>query len=249
MFMELHIYPTPENVIEALARFIMLTVNNAIGKKGFCHFVLTGGNSPKKLYELLASESCRNLVDWSKVFFYFGDERYVPFLHKDNNGWMVSKAFFEPLQISDSRIFYIDTSLPPEAAAEKYDQLIREKLRESYPVFDLLLLGLGDNAHTASLFPGTPVLMERTAGVKAVHLDDQQVYRITMTAPMINHARAVAFLVFGETKAEAVYQVLEGEKNSNLYPAQLINAAEGTTDWFLDKDAAKLLKDKNRPDT
>lgn len=239
--MELHIYQDPETTISSLAGYIIHSVNDAIGKKGYCHLVLTGGNSPKKLYELLASDAWRNLVDWSKVFFYFGDERYVPFLHKDNNGRMVKEVFFDPLDIEKSHIFYMETTLSPEKAAERYDQLIRENLGDAFPVFDLILLGLGDNAHTASLFPGTPVLRETTAGVKAVFLHEQQVYRITMTSSLINNAYAIAFLVFGNSKAEAVFQVLKGKKNIDLYPAQLIQSIAGTTDWFLDKEAAKIL--------
>jgi len=239
--MNLHIYSTPDEVIGKMAEFMVSTLNDVIKKKGICHLVLTGGNSPKKLYELLASPVFRNVVSWDNVFFYFGDERYVSFSHKDNNGRMVKECFFDPLNIAQDRIFYMDTTYPPDISAQNYDEAIRRNLGNSYPVFDLILLGLGDNAHTASLFPGTPVLHESAAGVKAVFLQDQQVYRITMTAPLINRANAIAFLVFGQTKADAVYQVFKGEKNIVLYPAQLIHSINGTTDWFLDKEAVKLL--------
>ena len=181
--MTLHIYSTPDEAISKMAVFITDTVNDAIKNNGHCHMVLTGGNSPKKLYELLASSTYKDVVRWDKVFFYFGDERYVPFTHRDNNGGMVKNIFFDPLGIREDHICYMDTSFPPEMAAQKYDTAIREKMGNSYPVFDLVLLGMGDNAHTASLFPGTAVLEEKTVDVKSVYLADQDAYRITMTAP------------------------------------------------------------------
>jgi len=162
--MNLHIYSNPDEVIGKMAEFMVSTLNDVINKKGICHLVLTGGNSPKKLYELLASSLFRNEVSWDNVFFYFGDERYVPFYHKDNNGRMVKECFFDPLNISHDHIFYMDTTFPPDISAQNYDEAIRRNLGNSYPVFDLILLGLGDNAHTASLFPGTPVLHESAAG-------------------------------------------------------------------------------------
>jgi 6-phosphogluconolactonase len=108
----------------------------------------------------------------------------------------------------------------------------------------LILLGLGDNAHTASLFPHTPVLQEKSSSVKEVFLNDQQVYRITFTAPLINQAHHIAFLVYGKTKAEAVHHILEGEKDIERYPAQLIDPEEGELTWFLDESAASFLKNK-----
>jgi len=238
--MNLHIYSTPDEVIGKMAEFMVSTLNDVIKKNGICHLVLTGGNSPKKLYELLASPLFRNGVSWGNVYFYFGDERYVPFSHKDNNGRMVKECFFDPLNISQDHIFYMDTTSPPDISAQNYDKAIRQNMGNKYPVFDLLLLGLGDNSHTASLFPGTDVLAEKIAGIRAVYLKDQDTYRITMTAPMINAAKSIAFLVFGETKADAVFQVLNGERNISLHPAQLISTGE-STHWFLDKEAVTLL--------
>lgn len=227
--MQLHVFDTPEEVIEQLAEHII----NVINTRERCNFALSGGSSPKKLYELLASRA----ADWHKVYFFFGDERFVPFDHPDNNGLMVKKALFDPLNIDESHIFYIDTNLDPDAAAAKYQQRIIEHFGNDHPEFDIILLGLGDNSHTASLFPHTPVLHEKKLLVSAVYLQEQNTHRITFTAPLINAAKSIIFLVYGAGKAAAVNSVINGDRNIEEYPAQLIHA----TDWFLDAAAASKL--------
>ena len=240
----LHIYKTADETIKGLADYFVETVSTAIKEKGRCTVALSGGNSPKKLYELLALSDYGRQIDWDKIYFFFGDERYVPFNDPENNGNMIKRALFEPLMIPDANIFYINTAVPPEESAKKYAQRILSYFKNNPVRFDLVLLGLGDNAHTASLFPHTPVLKEKKALVKEVYLEDQQSYRITMTAALINEAYAIAFLVYGEAKANAVYDVLEGEKDFETFPAQLIDPDDGELHWFLDKDAAKNLARK-----
>lgn len=239
--MELHIYQTSEETITGLADFIVSTVTAAIARNGACNMVLSGGNSPKKLYELLASPSYAQKINWYKVYFFFGDERYVPFTDKENNGLMAKQTLFDPFQIDHSKIFYINTALSLNEAVADYEQRILYRFDKKPVQFDLVLLGLGDNAHTASLFPHTPVLYEMKALVSAVFLEEQQTYRITMTAPLINEAHTIAFLVYGEAKAEAVYQVLRGAKDIAQYPAQLIESENGTEHWFLDQLSAQKL--------
>jgi len=237
----LHIYKTTDETIKGLADYFIQTVNTAIKEKGRCAVVLSGGNSPKKLYESLASFDYSRQIDWDKIYFFFGDERHVPFTDPGNNGNMVKKALFEPLMIPDANIFYINTAVPPEESAKKYAQRILSYFKNDPVRFDLILLGLGDNAHTASLFPHTPVLKEKKALVSAVYIEELSSYRITMTAALINEAHAIVFLVYGEAKAKAVYNILEGEKDFENYPAQLIIPEEGVMHWFLDEEAAKNL--------
>lgn len=240
--MKIHVYDTAEETIKALAAFFIATVNTAIRKNGDCSVVLSGGSSPKKLYQLLAADEYKNNVDWSKVSFFFGDERYVPFDNPDNNGLMAKQTLFEPLNIDESKIFYIGTSLSPEHDAADYTDAIFTYFGERQPKFDLVLLGLGDNAHTASLFPHTDVLYEEQAIVRAVFLKEQNLYRITMTAPLINEAHAIAFLVYGKSKAQAVKHVLKDKRNIELYPAQLIQPLDGMVNWFVDEAAAVELQ-------
>lgn len=239
--MELHTYKTSDEVIAGMADFFIATVNAAIKAKGSCSVVLSGGNSPKKLYELLASVAYREQTDWSKLYFFFGDERYVPFTDNNNNGLMAKQTLFDPLQIDESKIFYINTALSTEEAATDYAKKIELHFDKKPIQFDLVLLGLGDNAHTASLFPHTKVLYEMKALTTALFIDEINAWRITMTAPLINEAHAIAFLVFGETKASAVFNIIEGKRDIDNYPAQLIDPSEGTLDWFLDDAAAAML--------
>ncbi|MFI5157643.1 MAG: 6-phosphogluconolactonase [Sphingobacteriales bacterium] len=242
--MKLNIFNTPENVLVNLATYFVTLAEQAIVKHGNFSVALSGGSSPKKLYELLASNDFKNKVDWENVFFFFGDERYVPQDDKDSNYLMAKTALFDPLQIDDSNIFAVDTTLSPEEAAAEYKKAIDLFFDEQPLAFDLVLLGLGDNSHTASLFPYTPVLHEKDATVKEVFLEDQQVYRITFTAPLINQAHNIAFLVYGEGKAIAVHHVLEDAKDIENYPAQLIMPEHGDVRWYLDEPAAADLKNK-----
>ncbi|HEY2582181.1 MAG TPA: 6-phosphogluconolactonase [Mucilaginibacter sp.] len=241
--MELNIFNTADEVLAALAAHFVKIANQAIAADGRFSVALSGGSSPKKLYELLAL-SFKDKVDWGKVYFFFGDERNVPQTHPDSNYLMAKKALFDPLNIKRSHIFPVDTSLDPGDAARKYEEEILEFFDENEMSFDLVLLGLGDNSHTASLFPYTPVLHDRIPGVKEVFLEDQQVYRITLNAPLINEAGHIAFLVYGEGKAIAVHHVLEDDEDIENYPAQLIEPVVGEIEWFLDEAAASLLKDK-----
>jgi 6-phosphogluconolactonase len=241
--MELNIFNTADEVLAALAMHFVGVANQAIAKDGKFSVALSGGSSPKKLYELLAS-SFKDKLDWSKVYFFFGDERNVPQTHPDSNYLMARKALFDPLNIERSHIFPVDTSLDPSDAAKKYEEEIVEFFDENELSFDLVLRGLGDNSHTASLFPYTPVLHDRVPGVKEVFLEDQQVYRITLNAPLINEAAHIAFLVYGEGKAIAVHHVLEDDEDIENYPAQLIEPIVGEIEWFLDEAAASMLQNK-----
>jgi 6-phosphogluconolactonase len=237
----LHVAPTAEAVLAALADYFVAQASQAVAARGCFSVALSGGSSPKKLYELLASPAYHEQVDWDKVYFFFGDERNVPQSSPDSNYLLAKKALFDPLGIRPGQVFAVDTRLAPAEAAVQYGVAIEEFFKEDPAHFDLVLLGLGDNAHTASLFPHTPVLHDTTVGVKEAWLPEQQVFRITFTAPLINQARAVAFLVYGEGKAEAVHQILELPRNVDQYPAQLIELPGGQVDWFLDEPAAKAL--------
>lgn len=237
----LNIFKTTDEVLTALADFFVKSAGEAIAEHGRFVVSLSGGSSPKKLYELLASAAYKDKVDWSKVYFFFGDERNVPDNHPDSNALMVQKALFGPLNIPHTHIFTVNTLLSPEEAAKAYTDDINLFFKHGVAVFDLVLLGLGDNSHTASLFPHTQVLHVNTASVEPVFLEDQQVYRISFTALLINQARHIAFLVYGAGKSEAVHHVLEDAANIEEYPAQLIRK-DDAVQWFLDEPAAAALK-------
>jgi len=241
--MKLNIFNTADEVLAALATHFVKLANAAISNEGKFSVALSGGSSPKKLYELLAS-TYHDQLEWSKVYFFFGDERNVPHNHPDSNYLMTKKALFDPLNIASANIFPVDTSLSPKDAAAAYQEEILQFFDEGELSFDLVLLGLGDNSHTASLFPYTPVLHDRVPGVSEVFLEDQQVFRITLNAPLINEAANIAFLVYGEGKAIAVHHILEDDEDIENYPAQLIEPIVGEIEWFLDESAASLLNSR-----
>ena len=243
MSVKLNIAATETEVLTNLANYFIKVGNEAIAAHGRFSVSLSGGSSPKKLYELLASADYKEQLDWTKVDFFFGDERNVPQTDKDSNYLMAKTALFDPLHINTENIFAVNTSSGPEGASKEYSITIFNYFKGGEQVFDLVLLGLGDNSHTASLFPHTPILEDRSVAVKEVYLQDQQVFRISMTAPMINLARHIAFLVYGEGKAIAVHHVLEDEQNIGEYPAQLIRK-DGDVQWFLDTAAASNLEKK-----
>lgn len=244
MYLKLNIFPAEQEVLTGIAEYFVEIANQSIGKQGFFNVSLSGGTSPKKLYQLLTTPIYRQQLDWAKVYFFLGDERYVPQNSPDSNFLMVKTALFDPLQIADDQIFDVNTSLSPEAAAADYADQINTHFKNEKVCFDLILLGLGDNSHTASLFPHTMVLAEKEATIKAVFLEDQKVYRITKTAKMINQAHHIAFLLYGAGKAEAVKHVLEDPGNIEEYPAQLIKPENGDVQWFMDEAASALLQHK-----
>ena len=236
--MKLNIYKTEKELLLAFADYFITTAKNFISENGMFNVVLTGGNSPKKLYELLADAPFNKKIDWTKLFFFFGDERCVPENDSDNNSAMVQHILFTPLHISPDKIFKINTTLPPKEAAAKYMEDIKNHFKGKASHFDLIILGLGENAHTASLFPNQSVLTETTATVKEIFLQEENRYRVTMTAPLINQAHHIAFLVYGKNKAEAVSHVLKDITDIQKYPAQLIKPVNGELQWFLDEASA-----------
>jgi len=239
--MNLLIYKTKSELLKDLADYIIAIAEKAIAEKDCFNFVLTGGNSPKELYEML-STTYREKLDWSKVFFFIGDERNVPPGHESYNGLMAKKSILDPLNVAADHIFFVYTTLAPEKAAIEYAKAINTHFAGADLSFDLILLGMGDDGHTASLFPGTDILDSKEVTVESVFVEKLDTYRISFTAPLINKAKNVAFLVFGEAKAEALKHVIEGQpKNTKLYPSELIDPIDGSLTWFLDSDAAKLL--------
>lgn len=238
--MSLNVFKESTEAIEALAVLFIENAKKAIKENGQFSVALSGGSSPKKLYELLASKY-KSEIDWTKVYFFFGDERYVAQDHPDSNYLMAKTAMLASLAISEEQVFKVDTTLDPASAALAYQRSICTFFNDN-PVFDLILLGLGDDAHTASIFPGTELVWIDEEQVKEVYLKDKEVYRISFTAPLINDAKQIAFLTFGANKADAIKAVLEGEHDVSKYPAQLIKPTKGKLDWFVDEAAVSKLK-------
>ncbi len=240
--MNLNIFKSVPELNEALITYVIDIANTSIATKGRFDFVLTGGNSPKELYQQL-STTYKDKIDWSKVYFFFGDERTVLPDHKDYNGLMAKENLFNNLQTPDNHIYYFDTTLSPSEAALAYKAKLDQHFNEKEIVFDLILLGMGDDAHTASIFPETDLVHNHEATVASVWVEKLNTYRISLTAPLINKAKNIVFITFGENKAEALKHVIGDKKqNFELYPAQLINPDNGNLDWFVDEAATMNLK-------
>ena len=238
---ELHILPDNAGLLQAAAEFLRDTINDVLSTKSFCTIALSGGSTPKGLYERLASSGFSNNIPWSKLRFFLGDERYVPLDHPDSNYKMIRESLFKDRQPEPGTLFPVDTTLPAHEAAAAYERTLRNVLGNE-GVFDIILLGLGDDVHTASLFPNTTVLEEKTAWVSDVYVEKVKARRITFTVPLINAARTIIFLVSGASKSAAVHQVINGQRMPQTFPAQLIRPRNGIIHWFLDQDAASEVK-------
>ena len=229
---------------KALAEWITSLIEETLTRKEQFSFVLSGGNTPKKLNSLLASSPYRERINWKKIHVFWGDERAVPFEDERNNARMAFDTLLNKVDIPKSQIHIMDTSLGPEEAAVQYEKLLREYFRtETLPVetFDLVLLGMGDDGHTLSLFPGTPVIHEEKLWATSFFLKAQDMHRITLTKNIVNHSNHIVFMISGNDKAHALHEVLEGEKNPDKYPSQVIIPTQGELHFFTDEAAASLL--------
>lgn len=223
----------------------------AVAKRGRFTVALSGGTTPAGMYGVLASDArLRGAVPWERTQVFWGDERQVPSEHPESNYRMAREVLLSKVPVPEVNVHRIqgDLSDAPEAA-RRYEQDMRALLglgEGELPRFDLVLLGLGADGHTASLFPGTEALHEKHHAAIANWVDTLRSWRITLTVPAINRARAVMFLVSGEDKAEAVKSVLEKPRSSETLPARLVRPRSGTVLWFMDPAAAKLLAAKRR---
>lgn len=240
--MELHVFQNPETVCRELAGWLVSHAAAVSREQGRFSIALSGGSTPKRLYELLASDEYRDRVDWQTWHVFWGDERVVPFDDERNNARMAHDALLDRVPIPPKQLHILRTDVAPESAAAEYETLLRDFFDQHPATFDLVLLGLGDDGHTLSLFPGSEVVEEDTAWVRTVFLEKQEMFRLTLTAPVVNRAACVAFLVTGESKAEVVYAVLHGAPGQ--FPAQRIQPLNGNLHWFLDEAAAGDLPKK-----
>ena len=240
----LHIQKDPAAVTAALAEWITRTIETTLQKQDRFNLVLTGGNSPKALYDMLAASPYKERIAWNKLHIFWGDERAVPFSDDRNNAKMTYAHLLSKVPVISAQVHVMRTDTEPEKAALEYEKILRQYFGEGGKSFDLVLSGMGDDGHTLSLFPGTEVIHEKEAWVKAFYLTTQQMYRITLTAPVVNRASFIVFLTFGSNKSKALYEVLEGEPDADLYPSQIIKPNSGELHWFVDEAAATLLKQK-----
>ncbi len=233
----IQVFPTPEALSEGAAKFIIELAQQSVAEKGRFIIALSGGSTPERLFQFFAQAPYSTLLPWQHTYFFWGDERCVPLDDKRNNAYQAKQLLFNKINVPTENIFRIPTNLPPEEAADQYEESIKNLFGDEPPRFDLILLGMGDNGHTASLFPHTSVLHEEARMVKEVYVEEVSMYRVTMTAPLINLAHYIVFLVTGANKAAMLRTVLQGAYEPGLYPAQLIEPVDGKLLWMVDEAA------------
>ena len=246
---KIRVYSNNESLIGGASDLIIESAAKAIAERGRFTLALSGGDTPRPVYARLATAGCRHRIDWSKVLIFFGDERCVPPEDHQSNYLMVRTALLDHVPIPPGNIYRIRGEEAPEKAAADYTDILKrtfggERVIEGLPPegFDLILLGMGDNGHTASLFPGLAAVTETRRWVMALYVEVVGMWRITMTPVIINAARQVAFLVSGAKKAEMLQQVLEGPYQPVVLPSQIITPMSGELHWLLDQSAAAKLR-------
>jgi 6-phosphogluconolactonase len=242
---EMRVYRDSAALARAVAELFVATGRIAIAERGAFYVALSGGNTPRAAYELLGQEPFRDELSWSGVFIYFGDERCVPPTDEQSNYRMARRAFLDAVGIPRENVHRIPGEVDPGHAANEYASLLRADLGNT-PHFDLVMLGLGPDGHTASLFPGTPPQTDDAALVRAVYSQSQTMWRVTVTPKVINAARTVVFAVEGAEKAAILAQVYEGPIDPVEYPAQIVHPLSGRLIWLVDELAAGMLKAKAR---
>ena len=246
MGVEVKIVPDSATLGRAAAQEFHHVAEAAVGERGRFSVALSGGNTPRSVYALLASQ--HKELPWDKIHIFFGDERHVPPDHPDSNFRMASESLLTKVPIPDKNVHRIRAELEAGPAAQDYEDQLRtffHLIDHDWPRFDLVLLGLGDDGHTASLFPGTAALNERSRTVAANWVEKLQSFRVTLTFPVLNHAAEVIFLVSGDSKAQILSDVLR--PGAKKYPAQSVSPESGRLLWLVDKEAASLLRSAAPP--
>jgi 6-phosphogluconolactonase len=235
------VYPDLESLSRAAAALLVRQANLAVAARGRFSVALAGGATPRRTYELLAAPPWVDQAPWDRVHVFWGDERCVPLNDPRSNARLAKEAWLDRVPIPADQIHPMNCEADPATAARQYEAELREFFAGHPPILDLVLLGLGHDGHTASLFPGTAVLAEAEGWAAAVLVAGQDFHRVTLTAPLINQAAVVVFLVAGGAKAGVLREVLQGPRDPARLPAQLIQPNHGELLWLTDLAAAAEL--------
>jgi 6-phosphogluconolactonase len=238
--MELKVYKDGKEVAKAFADYLSDLIKN---KKGNIFIALSGGSTPKILFALLAEDHYKNKIDWGKVHLFWGDERCVPPTDADSNYKMTNEQLLSKINIPSQNIHRVIGENDPETEAKRYSQEISGLLpkENDLPCFDLIMLGMGDDGHTLSIFPHQMELLESDKICEVATHPQTGQKRVTLTGTIANNAKVLAFLVTGKNKSEKILEITKQQKDWNKYPASYINPSNGTLYWFMDEDAADLV--------
>ena len=245
---DIRVFPDSAALAQAAAERVVSLVTDAVSARGRFSIGLSGGSTPRALYTLLASDETARRIDWGHVHVFWSDERCVAPDHSQSNYRMARETLLDQVALPKGNVHRMRGEIDPVQAADDYEQALHAFFREPVgqqhlpqPRFDLLLLGMGDDGHTASLFPGTPALREPLRWVVENRVEKLDAWRITLTPVAINAAAAVVFLVTGEDKAATLRAVLKGPRQPEKYPSQLIHPDHGDLTWMVDAAAAAQL--------
>ncbi len=241
-----HVYATRRDAARALATHFTTIAETAFSARSRFTVALSGGSSPLDAYRLLATDDFAPLVNWSQVYVFWGDERCVAFDHPDNNARAAREALLDHVPLPIAHMFRVQTHLPPEQAAQDYEHTLREfflkRVGARSSRFDLVILGMGGDGHTASLFPGTAAMGEKERWVVANYVPKLESWRVTLTFPAINAAANVVFYTVGEDKADMLKRALTPPQSAaDLLPVHLVRPANGQVQWIVDQAAASRL--------
>lgn len=246
--MRLHVYETAE-LAPATAEYIAETAERALAERGRFSIALSGGSTPRPVYQLLAQPPYRDRIDWSRTHIWWGDERCVPPDDQQSNYRLAREALLDQVPLPASNIHRMRGEIEPTVAAAEYEQELSAYVAhrgEAGAGLDLVLLGMGDNGHTASLFPNQPAVHEQQRLVVAEYIAEVSMWRITLTPPAINAAQAVVVLASGEGKAQRLRDVLQGPYDPDRSPVQTVKPGSGELVWMVDRAAASLLDQQAR---
>ena len=239
----IRVMPSAGAMVAEVADRIVALAGQAVGEGQMLALFLSGGSTPKALFELLASDAYRGRIDWRAVELYFGDERCVPPTDERSNYRMAKLALIDHVPIPADNIYRMKGEIEPDLAAKEYGQMLQQRFIDDGP--DLILLGMGDDGHTASLFPHTPPLTEAKHRVMPNHVTAEGIppgtsWRVTLTFPFINSAREIFVLVTGAAKAKRIAEVLEGAEDGDRLPIQRVRPTPGHLTWYMDVAAAGM---------
>src|ERR1700744_818957 len=239
--MELHVFKEPDELSHAVAKWMADVIASTLKKSNRFTIALSGGSTPRLLHKILAADPYKAQIDWSKLHIFWGDERDVPFEDDRNNAKMAYDTLLNFVPVPPSQVHVMRTDIPAAESAQEYEKILHTYFDGAATSFDLVLLGMGDDGHTLSLFPGTAAVHEEKAWAIAYYLKAQDMSRITLTKTIVNKAARVAFLIAGSGKTHALKEVLKGPYNPDLFPSQEIKPSAGELHWFVDEAAAAEL--------
>lgn len=246
--MTIKVFANIDEMSRAAAALFAKAAKRAVDARGRFIVALSGGSTPRRMHELLALSPYHNRVPWNRIHFFWGDERCVPLDDPRNNAANAIEQLLSKVSVNEAHVHRVESELPPREAARLYDKQLHEFFDNNSPRFDLVFLGLGQNGHTASLFPGTPILDETARWASEVYVEEQNMHRVSLTAWTINQSQQIVFLVAGKEKASVLHNVLDGDCEPERLPAQLIDPVDGELDWYVDESAAALLESVSHRD-